>query len=392
MPNAISVAMIVKNEAAHLPECLAGLQGVADEICVLDTGSEDDTVSIAQSHGCRVGRFSWCSDFAAARNASLRLCTADWVFVLDADERIAPADAPSIRALTRHGRDRCYRFTSRNYTNAAHLTGFVPCAPGDPFSRGFPGWHPSTKVRLFPNGIDASFEGRVHELVNQSLSARGIAIFSTEIPIHHYPLTKTPEQLQQKQALYLELGREKLKEHPNDPRAAAELAAQYAEIGDYKNAAAAYRDAVRLEPTNPRWLEELGAVLLLMERRDEAQKALQLALTLDAESASAWRNLGIAHAAAHQWPPAINCFERLVALAPRHSDAYRHLALALEGAGRNEDAALTASEALRQDPRNSQALALYVNLMRGLGRCAEAKTFLNTLAPSPELREALISL
>ena len=82
----LTVCMIVKNEEADLPRCLASIKAVADEIVVVDTGSTDRTVEIAQSFGAIVGHFEWCDDFAAARNAALKLATCEWVFQLDADE------------------------------------------------------------------------------------------------------------------------------------------------------------------------------------------------------------------------------------------------------------------------------------------------------------------
>lgn len=332
----LSIAMIVKNEAAHLPECLAGLRGLADEICVVDTGSSDGSIALAEAAGCKRGHFTWCDDFAAARNASLDLCTGEWILVMDADERIAPEDAPRIRALTRAGERRAYRFVTRNYTNAAHLSEFTRCAPDDPWARGFLGWHPSTKVRLFPRHPEARFQGKVHELVNPPLLALGIEILMSEVPIHHYPLTKPESELRRKQEMYIRLGLEKRREHPNDARLAAELGNQYAELGDYRNAAAAYRDAARLEPENPLWLKDLGGMLHLLGRSGDAVNALELSLRLDEQQPEAWRNLGVVHAHGGRWAQALVCFERYARLAPAAEDAERCLALAREQAPLSE--------------------------------------------------------
>ncbi len=326
----LSIAMIVKNEAAHLPECLAGLSGFADEICVVDTGSSDESLAIAARSGCRVAEFAWCDDFAAARNASIDLCRSDWVFVLDADERIAREDVPRIRALAGPELTRAYRFVTHNYTNAEHLSEYTPCAAGDPWSRGFAGWYPSIKVRLFPRRSGARFEGKVHELVNASLTARGIELLNAEAPIHHYPLMKSEEQIRQKQAMYIRLGLEKRRAFPNDARLAAELGHQYADIGDYRNALVAYHDAAKLEPDNPVWLKDLGGVLHLLGRSEEAASALGLALKLDPGLTEAWRNLGVVHAHGGRWAQALACFERYAALAPDAADAGRCLALARE--------------------------------------------------------------
>ena len=388
-PPLISLAMIVKDESAHLPECLAGIARLADEICIVDTGSEDDTVAIAQAFGAKVDRFTWCDDFAAARNASLAICTGQWIFVSDADEWIAEADVPRIRALTQAGPARCYRFITRNYTDRPNTSGFVPCAAGNPFARGFPGWFPSGKVRLFPNGLGAHFEGKVHEMVNRSLLERGLEVVTSEAPIHHYPLTKSPERVRRKQALYLALGHEELRLHPEDPRAAANLADQYAEVGDYKNAAGLYRQALRSDPSNAVWMKDMGGALHLMGRSEEARKALELALRADPALGEAWRNLGVIHADRGAWDDAVACFERAAALNPESSEARQRLSVAYEGAGRLADAAHAASEALRRDTRCQKSLHLYVNQMAALRREEEARGFLERLVKegvaSPEL-------
>ena len=142
-PPLISAAMIVKNEARHLPACLECLSRFADEICVTDTGSEDSTADIARQFGCITGHYDWCGDFSAARNAALALCTGEWVFVADADEYIAPEDAPRIRALTAKGPGHWFAFIARNYTNEAHLSDFTPCTPEDVYAHGFAGWYPA---------------------------------------------------------------------------------------------------------------------------------------------------------------------------------------------------------------------------------------------------------
>ncbi len=84
----LALAMIVKDEAAMLARCLASARDLVDEIIVVDTGSSDGTVAIAESFGAKIGRFEWRNDFAAARNAALDLVTAPWVLHLDADEEL----------------------------------------------------------------------------------------------------------------------------------------------------------------------------------------------------------------------------------------------------------------------------------------------------------------
>ncbi|PKL78175.1 MAG: glycosyltransferase, partial [Candidatus Melainabacteria bacterium HGW-Melainabacteria-1] len=59
--------MIVRNEEAYIADALKSVQGLADEIVVVDTGSSDRTVEIAREYGARVHFMEWQNDFAAAR-------------------------------------------------------------------------------------------------------------------------------------------------------------------------------------------------------------------------------------------------------------------------------------------------------------------------------------
>ncbi len=99
----LSVAMIVKDESAHLPGCLASVAALGDligEVCIYDTGSADDSVAIARRFGARVTEGYWDGDFARARNESLAMTSAPWAVILDADEEFA-ADPAALRHLLR---------------------------------------------------------------------------------------------------------------------------------------------------------------------------------------------------------------------------------------------------------------------------------------------------
>jgi hypothetical protein len=85
-----ALAMIVKNEERNLPACLESTRGLFDQTVIVDTGSTDRTVAVAKRSGARVLHFKWCDDFAAARNYGLDRIDADYVFRMDADDRIAP--------------------------------------------------------------------------------------------------------------------------------------------------------------------------------------------------------------------------------------------------------------------------------------------------------------
>lgn len=99
----LAAALIVRDEAADLPACLASLAGVVDEIVVYDTGSADATVVLAQAGGARVTRGFWDDDFGRARNCALAMARATWVLSVDADERLV-ADRALLRSLLTRAR------------------------------------------------------------------------------------------------------------------------------------------------------------------------------------------------------------------------------------------------------------------------------------------------
>lgn len=334
----VSVAMIVRDEARNLIACLESLAPLASEICVVDTGSEDNTADLARQWGCVVGHFPWSDDFSAARNASLDLCRGDWILVADADERLDEKDVPSLRALMDRGPCFWYSFVTRNYTNDTHLSDFEPCIAGDPNARGYAGWYPSLKVRLFPNDPENRFFGRVHELLRSQRVDASITVTPSGVPIHHYPLDKSPEAIEAKRRLYLELGRQKVEDAPDCAPAWAELAVQHGELGEYAQAAAAYQRALRLEPSNGLWLRELGGMLLLLGNSREAETALNLAAKLEPGDAIALRNLGVLHSRCGEWEKALACFEQAIALAPARSGLNLDAAVALDALGRHEEA------------------------------------------------------
>ena len=95
----ISVCMIVKNEEKNLADCLDCLQKIADEIIIVDTGSTDETKSIASKYTDKVYDFAWVNDFAAARNFAFSKATMDYIYSADADERLDEENCQRFLAL-----------------------------------------------------------------------------------------------------------------------------------------------------------------------------------------------------------------------------------------------------------------------------------------------------
>jgi tetratricopeptide (TPR) repeat protein len=165
----LSAAIIVKDEADRLDGCLTSLRGLVDEIVVVDTGSTDGTVAVAERHGAVMGYEPWQDDFATPRNRSLDLATGDWILYVDADEQV-DGDFDDARAHLERAVE-CIAFRVR----------FVPRV----------GWTPYREFRLWRNRPDIRFRGRIHESVVPAISAIADAEHLLiepfdRITIHHY--------------------------------------------------------------------------------------------------------------------------------------------------------------------------------------------------------------
>jgi len=100
MPKTLSIAMIAMNEEANLPRTLESVRW-ADEIIVVDSGSKDRTIEIAQSFGAKTSYHAF-GGHGEQKNVALDLCTSDWILLLDADEVLTPELQAEIRQLLDH--------------------------------------------------------------------------------------------------------------------------------------------------------------------------------------------------------------------------------------------------------------------------------------------------
>lgn len=154
----VSACLIVKNEAANLERCLQSLKKVVQEIVVIDTGSTDETLQIAEKHKAKIGTFEWVDDFSAARNHALTLATGDWILLIDADEELSPESRPFLKeAITRP------HFGGFN----AEIINFTGETTDD--SR-----YVHQAIRLFRRIPEIRFSGRIHEQITPALEQIGL--------------------------------------------------------------------------------------------------------------------------------------------------------------------------------------------------------------------------
>jgi glycosyltransferase involved in cell wall biosynthesis len=93
----LSIILITHNEAANIAGCLESV-AFADEWIVVDSGSTDGTADLARGRGAKVSITADWPGFGAQKNRALALATGRWVFSIDADERVTPELAASLRA------------------------------------------------------------------------------------------------------------------------------------------------------------------------------------------------------------------------------------------------------------------------------------------------------
>jgi GT2 family glycosyltransferase len=166
----VSLCLIVRNEEDNLPDCWRGAADLVDEIVVVDTGSTDCTRDIAARFGARVFDFPWCDSFAAARNESLRHAAGDWVFWLDADDRLDEDNRAKLRDL----------FAGLDGENVAYAMKCL-CLPDRVSGAATVVDH----VRLFRNRPDVRWEYRVHEQILPAVRGSGGEVRWSDVVVQH---------------------------------------------------------------------------------------------------------------------------------------------------------------------------------------------------------------
>ncbi len=149
MPS-LSVIVITKNEARNIASCLKSVD-FACQWVVLDSGSSDDTVSIAKACGAQVTVNADWQGYGVQKNRALTLATSDWVLSLDADEQLTPALAQEIQLALQSGELEAYCMSRRSSFCGQYIR--------------FSGWTPDRVTRLFKRGTATFSNDLVHEKV-----------------------------------------------------------------------------------------------------------------------------------------------------------------------------------------------------------------------------------
>lgn len=214
----IGLCVIARDEERFIGDCIDSARPFVQEIIVLDTGSSDRTREIAREHGARVEQFTWCDDFAAARNAAIECATTDWILMLDADERLAADGAELLGDYARMAP-----------VIANGINAFCPLIVSQTLD-GHGGKSVASRVmRFFPRLPELRWVGAIHEdlkYLPQPLRLRSIAL--DRVRIVHLGYDSTIYAERGKDARNTRLLEQEFQLHPEDARTLFFLGQQHA--------------------------------------------------------------------------------------------------------------------------------------------------------------------
>ncbi|NJN58919.1 MAG: tetratricopeptide repeat protein [Leptolyngbyaceae cyanobacterium SL_5_9] len=361
----LSLCMIVKDEAENLPSCLNSVTAMVDEMVVLDTGSTDETVAIAQSLGAQVHHFSWCDDFSAARNAALQYVTSDWVLVLDADERLEPGIVPQLEQVMQL--ETCL---------VVNLVRYEVGAAQSPYS---------LVSRLFRRHPKLQFSRPYHAMVDDSVAA--ILLHEPQWQVVELPDVAILHEGYQAGAI---ASRDKLQKarltmerflvkHPGDPYVCSKLGALYVQINQTSYGIELLERGLKSTQADPPICYELhyhlGIAYSRLQHLDQAAMHYQLAIQqpiLPRLKLGAYNNLGNLRKATGDLTGAKAIYEQALRVDPSFAMGHYNLGMALKAMGQLGEAIAHYQQAIQLNPNYAEAYQnLGVTLLK-LGKVAES--------------------
>ncbi len=221
--------MIVKDEENYLQDCLESIKNIVDQIVIVDTGSKDRTVEIAQKYGAEIYNFEWCDDFSAARNESIKYANTDWILWLDADERLIPESQKEIKKLLKKENN---TVLYKIQINSA--------------MKNSAGVRLSSAHRLFNNNHGIYFTGKIHEQISESAAKLGGEERESNLIIRHLGYDLSGEDQTKKNNRNLKLLEKMVKTDSQNGYINYTLAQQYSLNEEWHKSLKYYEKAFRL--------------------------------------------------------------------------------------------------------------------------------------------------
>ncbi len=303
----ITLCMIVRNEEENLSRCLNSVRDVVDEIIVVDTGSTDATVSLAESFGATVLHHSWDDDFSAARNVGLDAATGDWILVLDADEELHQDDKFKLRAICRNPHVEAYSMLHINLIDSGGITDSEN----------------SYDVTLWRHRPEYRYRGKLHEQIVTAIWEKnpGARVdYCDEVRIIHYGYLAEQVRAHGKSERNLRIIQRLVDENPGDLFHRFNLGMELQRMRDLEGAVDQFQRVRSGLVDWPLWgakmFKCLASCLIVLERWDEARDALQHGLAAYPEFTDLVFLLGLVAQKQGQHAYAIGCFHRCIAMGP----------------------------------------------------------------------------
>lgn len=247
----ISLCVIARNEEHCLARCLCSVQKLVDEIIVVDTGSTDNTVTIAANYGANVFTFEWIDDFAAARNYAINKATGNWILVLDADEALSPLSREELHNFIEHSPAEGYYFRICSYLDqgSSEVEDYV--------------------VRLFRNAPQYRFAGAIHEQIAGSIqrSAPDSGLAFAPFTIEHYGYSQKEIEEKHKFVRNTTIIQKALAKSPKDPFLHYSLGIEYLQNKNFRQAGEVLEQAITLLHGDEGYIPQLLQALLLVKLR-----------------------------------------------------------------------------------------------------------------------------
>ncbi len=265
----ISVCIITKNEEDMLKGCLESIMNIADEIVLVDTGSKDRTLEIAEKYNCRIFFHDWKNNFADARNFALSQARFQYILSIDADERLLNPEL--LKTELRNSPLDVGGWLIEVISEAKRQDGGTDT-------------YTSNLLRLFLNHPEIRFQGIIHEQVIKSVLALGYKLRTTFLRFSHLGYSHDKNAMYKKQSRNLELLNKALLNDPDEPYNLYQRAKTNMALGNLNNAE---QDILRaLELTEPKGIVKpqalnFGAIIAFRMGRyklaiDRATESLQI--------------------------------------------------------------------------------------------------------------------
>lgn len=348
----LSFCMIVKDEEEFLRACLESIEEIVDEIIIVDTGSTDGTLEIAEEFGARIIETPWVDDFSAVRNVGFEAAAGDWILWLDADEVLEEGSGGAIREAIRDTELLAYQLTIVNLQGEAAQQATQQSFPSP---------------RLVRNLPEHRFEGIVHEQIQFDETKSG-SIGQLPVRVIHFgyldPVKDDRDKLLRNQELLSKSG-------ADDPQSLVLAADMQMGAGEVDEALAKYEQA--FEALGERDPMNLPGVVLKIIYGYRMKKDSESAFKWIDKGLKNWPDYtdleylrGLTHMESAEYPEAVTSFTACVLMggAPSTYDsqpgvgdsrAWQGLGLAYVGLSNEYIAIRAFTQALQLDPSDGMS-------------------------------------